>query len=44
MKDAFIVNGGKKLKGEITLSGAKNAALKLIIASLLFDNKIGMDW
>ena len=39
MEDAFIVNGGKKLKGEITLSGAKNAALKLIIASLLFDNQ-----
>ena len=39
MEDAFIINGGKKLKGEITLSGAKNAALKLIIASLLFDNK-----
>jgi len=39
MEDAFIINGGKKLKGEITLSGAKNAALKLIIASLLFDNQ-----
>jgi UDP-N-acetylglucosamine 1-carboxyvinyltransferase len=39
MEDAFIINGGKKLKGEIALSGAKNAALKLIIASLLFDNQ-----
>lgn len=40
MKDAFIVNGGRKLSGEITLSGAKNEALKVIIASLLFDNEI----
>jgi len=39
MQDAFIINGGKKLKGEIILSGAKNAALKLIIASLLFDGQ-----
>jgi len=39
MEDVFIINGGKKLGGEITLSGAKNASLKLIIASLLFDNQ-----
>jgi len=39
MENALIINGGKKLGGEITLSGAKNAALKLIIASLLFDNQ-----
>jgi UDP-N-acetylglucosamine 1-carboxyvinyltransferase len=39
MEDAFIINGGKKLGGEITLSGAKNASLKLIIASLLFDSQ-----
>jgi UDP-N-acetylglucosamine 1-carboxyvinyltransferase len=37
MNDAFIVNGGKPLKGEVVISGAKNAALKLIITSLLFD-------
>lgn len=40
MEDAFIVNGGRKLTGEITLSGAKNEALKIIIASLIFDNEI----
>jgi len=39
MEDAFIIRGGKKLSGEITLSGAKNASLKLIIASLLFGNQ-----
>jgi len=31
----FIVNGGKKLSGEIRLAGAKNAATKMMIASLL---------
>ena len=31
----FIVNGGKPLFGEITLSGAKNAVSKMMVASLL---------
>lgn len=33
----FIIRGGKKLSGEIRLSGAKNAATKLMVASLLTD-------
>ncbi len=31
----FIVKGGKSLEGEIRLSGAKNAATKMMVASLL---------
>jgi len=31
----FVINGGKKLKGEIRVSGAKNAALKAFAAALL---------
>ncbi len=33
----FIVRGGKPLKGEIRLSGANNAATKMMVASLLSD-------
>ncbi|MEK7121479.1 MAG: UDP-N-acetylglucosamine 1-carboxyvinyltransferase [Patescibacteria group bacterium] len=33
--DKFIINGGKKLKGEIEVRGAKNAALKIFAASVL---------
>jgi UDP-N-acetylglucosamine 1-carboxyvinyltransferase len=33
--DKFIVKGGKKLKGEVTVSGAKNASLALMPAALL---------
>lgn len=33
----LIINGGKKLEGEITISGAKNAATKMMVASLLTD-------
>lgn len=36
--DKFIVNGGKKLHGEIELQGSKNAALPILAASLLVDN------
>lgn len=35
MDDRFIINGGKKLKGEIEVKGAKNAALKVFAASIL---------
>ncbi|MBI2051281.1 UDP-N-acetylglucosamine 1-carboxyvinyltransferase [Candidatus Roizmanbacteria bacterium] len=40
MEDVFIIRGGKPLKGEVLLSGAKNVALKTIIAALLFDSKV----
>lgn len=43
MEDSFIIKGGKKLFGELNLSGAKNAALKMIIASLLFENKVVLE-
>jgi UDP-N-acetylglucosamine 1-carboxyvinyltransferase len=33
--DKIVVTGGKPLHGEITVSGAKNAALKLMCAALL---------
>jgi UDP-N-acetylglucosamine 1-carboxyvinyltransferase len=40
INDAFLIKGGKPLKGEVLISGAKNAALKLIISSLLFDHPV----
>ena len=39
MAESYKIIGGHKLKGEITLAGAKNAATKVIIASLLADSK-----
>lgn len=35
--DKFIINGGKKLSGSVSLSGSKNAALPILVASLLID-------
>ena len=37
--DYYRVRGGKKLKGEVRISGAKNAALPVIVASLLADGE-----
>ena len=31
----FIIQGGKKLEGEINISGSKNAALPIIAATVL---------
>ncbi len=38
--DTFVVSGGHPLRGHITLGGAKNVALKLIVASLLTDEPL----
>jgi len=38
--DKFIINGGNKLEGEITISGSKNSALPIIFASLLTDGDV----
>lgn len=40
MEDSYIINGGKRLSGTVEISGAKNAALKMMIASLLFEEKV----
>jgi UDP-N-acetylglucosamine 1-carboxyvinyltransferase len=37
--DKIIVSGGAKLEGKITISGAKNAVLPIIVASLLSSGK-----
>jgi len=31
--DKFVIQGGRKLKGQVRVSGAKNAALFAIISS-----------
>jgi len=41
--DKFIVNGGKKIVGEANVSGAKNMALKAIVAACLTDEEVILD-
>jgi UDP-N-acetylglucosamine 1-carboxyvinyltransferase len=38
--DKIIIHGGKKLKGEIIISGAKNSALPILFATLLTDEPV----
>jgi len=38
--DRIRIRGGRRLKGEIPISGAKNSALKLMAASLLTDEPV----
>ena len=40
MAEALVIRGGKKLKGKVRVSGAKNAASKMMVASLLTDEKV----
>lgn len=35
--DKIIINGSKRLNGEITVQGAKNSALPILVATLLID-------
>ena len=41
--DKIIVNGGNALNGEIPISGAKNAALKVMCAAMLTDQSVYFD-
>ncbi len=38
--DAFKINGGNRLSGEVTISGAKNAALPILMSAILSDSTI----
>lgn len=38
--DKLVIEGGAKLKGEVTVSGAKNAALPILCASLLAETPL----
>lgn len=38
--EKFIVKGGKKLQGSVRVSGAKNVALKVIVAACLTDEEV----
>ena len=37
--DRIVVDGGKRLEGEVKISGSKNAALPILVSSLLVDGE-----
>lgn len=40
--DAFVIRGGRRLKGSVRVSGAKNAALPLMAAALMADGPVNL--
>ena len=38
--DKFLIKGPCKIKGEVSISGSKNAALPILAASILFDKPV----
>lgn len=38
--DKFIIKGGKKLTGEVSILGSKNVALKVLVAACLTDEEV----
>ena len=36
--DKFVINGGKQLSGSVKTDGSKNAALPIVVASMLIDH------
>ena len=39
----FVIRGGKKLSGEISISGAKNSTVALIPATILADSPVTLE-
>ena len=37
--DKVVIKGGRKLKGEVSVSGAKNAALPIMAAAILSEDE-----
>ncbi|MEK7571674.1 MAG: UDP-N-acetylglucosamine 1-carboxyvinyltransferase [Patescibacteria group bacterium] len=38
--ETFVITGGKKLEGTVTVTGAKNAALKVLVVACLTEEKV----
>ena len=43
MKEKLVIRGGKPLKGMVSVSGAKNAAVALLPATILCEGKCEID-
>ena len=43
MENQYIIKGGTPLRGEVTISGAKNAALGILAAAIMTDETVKID-
>ena len=43
MENQYIIKGGTPLKGEVTIGGAKNAALGILAAAIMTDETVTIE-
>ena len=43
MENQYIIKGGVPLRGEVTIGGAKNAALGILAAAIMTDETVLID-
>ena len=43
MENQYIIKGGTPLRGEVTIGGAKNAALGILAAAIMTDDTVVID-
>ena len=41
--EQYVIKGGKKLTGEVTIGGAKNAALGILAAAIMTDEDVNIE-
>ena len=41
--DKFLIKGPCKIKGQVSISGSKNAALPILASTILFDNSVTIE-
>ena len=41
--DSFVLRGGAKLRGRVQIGGAKNAALPVLTAAILFEQEVAVE-
>ena len=41
--DKFLIKGPCKIKGQVTISGCKNAALPILASTILFDKNVTIE-
>ena len=41
--DKFLIKGPCKIKGQVSISGSKNAALPILASTILFDKTVIID-
>ena len=41
--EQYVIRGGKALEGEVSIAGAKNAALGILAAAVMTDEKVTIE-